>query len=206
MVDLGSSVAGRASRADGVSADGKVVVGHQETATGFTQGAQWVDGRQQLFTGPGGVVGTAKAANSDGSIVVGRVCNPAADQPSDPTFQSAWVWTKPDGLKCLPAPKLRVSPGPLIIVEARATSDDGRVIGGGQNVGGSADSDAVIWIDRAPFYLKDYLQAHGVPDAFATWVNTGSITDISPDGRILVGKGAALGGFRGYLVILGDKP
>jgi hypothetical protein len=116
------------------------------------------------------------------------------------------VWTKPDGLKCLPAPRLRVSPGPLIIVEARATSDDGRVIGGGQNVGGSEDSDAVIWIDRVPFYLKDYLVAHGVPNAFATWVNTGSITDISPDGRILVGKGAALAGFRGYIVILGDKP
>ena len=80
------------------------------------------------------------------------------------------------------------------------------MIGGGQNVGGSEDSDAVIWIDRVPFYLKDYLRANGVPDAFETWVNTGSITDISPDGRILVGKGAALTGFRGYIVILGDKP
>jgi probable HAF family extracellular repeat protein len=206
MVDLGSSVAGRGSRADGVSADGKVVVGYQEAANGVTQGAQWVDGRQELFTGPGGIVGTAKAANSDGSIVVGRICNLAAEQPSDPTFQSAWVWTKPDGLKCLPAPQLRVSPGPVIIVEAKATSDDGRVIGGGQNVGGSEDSDAVLWIDRVPFYLKDYLRAHGVTDAFETWVNTGSITDISPDGRILVGKGAALLGFRGYIVVLGDQP
>jgi probable HAF family extracellular repeat protein len=206
MVDLGSSVAGQASRADGVSADGRVVVGHQVTATGFTQGAQWVDGRQELFTGPGGLVGTAKAASSDGSIVVGRVCNPAAVLPSDPTFQSGWVWTRQDGLKCLPAPSLRVSPGPLIIVEAQATSDDGRVIGGGQSVGGSDDSNAVIWVDRVPYYLKDYLRANGVPDAFETWVNTGSITDISPDGRVLVGKGAAALGFRGYVVILGDQP
>ena len=206
MVDLGSSVAGRASLAQGVSADGRVVVGYQDAADGFRQGARWMEGRQELFTGPGGVVGTANAANRAGSIVVGRVCNPAAVQPSDPTFQSAWVWTTQDGLRCLPAPRLRVSPGPLIIVEANATSDDGRVIGGGQNVGGSEDSDAVIWIDRVPFYLKDYLRANGVPDAFATWVNTGSITDISPDGRILVGKGAALGGFRGYIVILGDTP
>jgi len=152
------------------------------------------------------MVGTAKAANLDGSIVVGRVCNPSATQPSEPTFQSGWVWTMQDGLKCLPAPKLRASPGPLIIVEARALSDDGRVIGGSQNVGGSDDSNAVIWIDRAPFYLKDYLRAHGVPNAFETWVNTGTITDISPDGRIIVGKGAALSGFRGYMVILGDKP
>jgi probable HAF family extracellular repeat protein len=206
MVDLGSTVAGKSSRADGVSGDGNVVVGQQEAATGFTQGAQWVGGQQSLFTGPGGEVGTAKAANLDGSIVVGRVCDPSAARPSDPTFQSAWVWTKQDGLKCLAAPALRASPGPLIIVEASATSDDGRVIGGSQNVGGSEDSDAVIWIDRVPYYLKDYLAAHGVPDAFRTWVNTGSITDISPDGRILVGKGAALGGFQGYIVILGDNP
>jgi probable HAF family extracellular repeat protein len=206
MVDLGSTVPGRGSRADGVSADGRVVVGYQGHANGFTQGAQWVDGRQELFTGPGGLVGTAKAANSDGSIVVGRVCNPNAVLPSDPTFQSGWVWTRPEGLKCLNAPQLRASPGPLIIVEARATSDDGRVIGGSQNVGGSEDSNAVLWIDRVPYFLKDYLRANGVPDAFETWVNTGSITDISSDGRVLVGKGAAALGFRGYVVILGDQP
>ena len=55
-------------------------------------------------------------------------------------------------------------------------------------------------------YLKDYLQANGVPDAFKDWINTGSITDVSPDGRILVGRGAAPLGFRGYIVILGEKP
>ena len=208
MVDLGSSVAGRSSRADGVSADGKVVVGFQESATGFQWGAQWLEGRQELFRSPGGTgeVGSAKAANYDGSIVVGRVCNPSAVLPTDPTFQSAWVWTRAEGVKCLPAPSLRASPGPLIIMEALAMSDDGRIIGGSQNVGGSADSNAVLWIDRAPFFLKDYLRAHGVPNAFETWVNTGTITGISPDGRILVGWGAAAGGFRGYMIILGDKP
>jgi probable HAF family extracellular repeat protein len=205
MVDLGSSVAGRASLALNVSGDGKVVVGYQEAATGFRLGARWADGRQELVPGPDGFVGTANAANIDGTIVVGRICSPAATLPTDPTFQSAWVWTR-DGTQCLPAPRLRVSPGPVIIVEANATSDDGRVIGGGQNVGGSADSDAVIWIDRSPAYLKDYLRANGVPDAFDRWINTGAITDISPDGRILVGNGAAIGGFRGYMVILGERP
>jgi hypothetical protein len=51
-------------------------------------------------------------------------------------------------------------------------------------------------------YLKDYLRAHGVPDAFQRWINTGEITGMSPDGRVLVGWGAAIGGFRGYFVIL----
>jgi uncharacterized membrane protein len=189
-----------------VSADGKVVVGHQERADGFNQGARWVNGQQELMPGPDGFVGTANATNIDGSIVAGRICSPAASTPSNPNFQSAWVWTMRDGTQCLRAPSLRVSPGPLIIVEANAMSDDGRVIGGGQNVGGSPDSNAVIWIDRTPAYLKDYLRANGVPDAFEGWVNTGAITGISPDGRVLVGNGAALGGFRGYIVILGARP
>ena len=206
MVDLGSSVAGHPSLATGVSGDGKVVVGYQEDATGYRRGARWIDGRQELFPGSEGFVGSANATNRDGTIIVGRICAPAALRPGDPNFQSAWVWTPRDGTKCLPAPSLRPSPGPAIIVEANATSDDGRVIGGGQNVGGSADSNAIIWIDGSPTYLKDYLRAHGVPDAFESWPNTGAINGISPDGRILVGYGAAPAGFRGYIVILGEQP
>ena len=207
MVDLGSSVAGQASFANGVSPDGKVVVGYQETAGGFQQGAQWRDGRQERFIGPHVLVGAANATNKDGSIIVGRVCSGEDEslQNPNPYGQSAWVWTPQDGLKCLPAPKRVPSPGPVVIVEANATSDDGRVIGGSQGIGAD-DTNAILWIDRSPVYLKEYLQANGVPDAFTDWPNTGAITDVSPDGRILVGKGAAPFGFRGYIVILGEKP
>jgi probable HAF family extracellular repeat protein len=205
MVDLGSSVSGRATVASGVSGDGRVAVGYQERVDGTRQGARWVDVQQELIPGPTGAalnyVGTARATNRDGSIVVGENCRPAS-----PVDQSAWVWTSRDGTRCLAAPSLRPSPGPVIITTANATSEDGRVIVGGQSVGGSADSNAIIWIDGTPSYLKDYLQANGIPNAFATWINTGELTDISPDGRILVGYGAPLGGFRGYVVILGEKP
>ena len=204
MVDLGSSVADRSSLAAGVSADGKVVVGYQEDATGFRRGARWADGKQELLPGPDGFVGTANAANVDGTIVVGTGCSPSAIRPGDPNVQSAWMWTRLNGTRCLPAPRFRPTPGPPVNVRANATSDDGRVMGGEQGIGAD-DTDAVIWIDQEPFYLKDYLRAHGVPNAFETWINTGAITDISPDGRILVGKGAAAGGFRGYIVILGDQ-
>jgi probable HAF family extracellular repeat protein len=199
MVDLGSSVPGRSSQGMGVSGDGRVVVGGQDAATGYRQGARWVDGREEVFTGPGGVVGSTRAVNHDGSIIAGRQCRP--DLATD---QSAWIWTASGGVQCLPAPGRRSSQL-VVITEANATSDDGRVIGGRQGAASSPDQDAVIWIDRSPAYLKDFLRANGVPNAFDTWVNTGEITGISPDGRILVGYGAARTGFRGYMVILGSK-
>jgi len=68
---------------------------------------------------------------------------------------------------------------------------------------------SILLIDddaRLTTMVVDYLQANGIPRAFQNWINTGEITDVSPDGRILVGWGAAPAGFRGYMVILGDKP
>lgn len=193
VVDLGSSVANRSSRADAVSGDGRVVVGFQEHPTGFRQGALWIDGRQQVLAGPGGFVGQAYAANTDGSIVVGQVCN-----PNEPLQQAAWVWTSRGGVECLLPPRVRLLDP--FLGEALATSDDGRVIGGGQSFG--LESEAVLWLDRTPQYLKDYLRAHGVPTAFEGWVNTGSITAMSRDGRVLVGYGAGPRDFTGYVVVL----
>lgn len=197
MVDLGSTVPGRSSRANGVSGDGRVVVGWQETPLGNRQGARWTDGRQELFTGPTGIAGEANAANRDGSIVVGQVCGLGGAQTT--LDQNAWIWTARDGLQCLPPPRLRL---PRFLGLALATSEDGRVIGGAHSFG--LESEAVLWIDRTPVYLKDYLRANGVPNAFEGWVNTGFITGVSPDGRILVGYGAGRRDFQGYLVILGS--
>jgi probable HAF family extracellular repeat protein len=195
MVDLGSTVAGRSSRADGISGDGKVVVGFQDLAVGFRQGARWVNGQQTLFTGPLGFVGQAFATNRDGSLAVGQGC-----RPGDPLDQSGWVGTQQDGLQCLPVPRLRPAIEGSFIGRAQATSDDGRVIGGGHSFG--LESEAILWLDKQPFYLKDYLRAHGVPNAFEGWVNTGTIEDISPDGRVLVGFGAGPRDFKGYIVVL----
>jgi len=206
MVDLGSSVQGRSSLASSVSGDGKVVAGYQQAANGVRQGARWLNGRQELIPGVDGYVGQASGTNIDGSIVVGRQCRPFLENDD----QSAWVWTAQAGTTCLPAPRKITVPGvgvgPVVGVEAKATSDDGQVIGGGQDIGGSADSNAIVWIGGRPAYLKDLLRANGVPNAFATWVNTGEITGMTPDGRTLVGWGAAGTGFRGYIVVLPSNP
>jgi hypothetical protein len=84
------------------------------------------------------------------------------------------------------------------------TSDDGRVIGGALSFG--LDSEALVWFDGEPFFLRDYLRSHGVPDAFRGWVNTGFVTDVSADGRTLVGFGAGPNTFQGWMVVLGEMP
>jgi probable HAF family extracellular repeat protein len=198
MVDLGSTVAGRPSRANEVSGDGRVVVGWQEHATGPRQGARWVNGQQELFAGLDGFVGEAQGANSDGSIVVGQTCRFTGSLEQ---IQSAWVWTARDGVQCAPPPRPRLG---VAIGIMFSTSEDGRVIGGAHSFG--LESEAVLWIDRSPSYLKDYLREHGVPRAFDGWVNTGFITGVSPDGRVLVGYGAGPRDFQGYVVILGELP
>ena len=120
-----ASVAGKATLAAGVSADGNVAVGYQERADGTRQGARWVDLRQELIPGVTGSVRhvrQARASNHDGSIVAGQLCRPELESDD----QSAWVWTSRDGTRCLPAPSRRPSPpGQAVVIHvwANGTSE-----------------------------------------------------------------------------------
>lgn len=196
MVDLGTLNAGFSTRANAISGDGHVIVGWQETNSG-RRGARWVDGKLEVYSGPSGIIGEAHAANRDGSIVVGQSCE-FASRENPFANQQAWIWTSRDGITCLQPPRVRVLDN--FIGTALATSEDGRVVGGSHSFGLEAES--VLWIDREPTYLKDYLRANGVPNAFEGWVNTGFITAISRDGRTLVGYGAGPRNFQGFIVIL----
>ena len=71
MVDLGSTVSGSSSRANDCNGDGSVVVGWQDSTTGFRQGAIWVNGVQQLLTHPGGGASEAGSVSFDGTTVGG---------------------------------------------------------------------------------------------------------------------------------------
>ena len=200
MVDLGS-LSGNSSRANGVSGDGRVIVGWEQHATGFRQAAKWVDGREELIR-PSALLGEAHATNRDGSIIVGGNCEP--ERTVGPP--SAWSWSASAGIRCFPMPR----PSWALDVPYQAlmlnTSDDGRVIGGSLSFG--LDSEAAVWFDGELFYLRDYLRANGVPDAFEGWYNTGFVQDVSADGRTLVGYGAGRTAFQGWIVILpelGDR-
>ena len=194
MVDLGSTVPDRSSRANNVSGDGRVVIGWQEDVTGFRMGARWINGTQELFRGPTGMVGEAYGANRDGTIVVGGNCNPLDPVPS------GWRWTPADGVTCFPVPRPSGLPAPFYQVLIEATSEDGRVMVGAYSFG--LESESLIWIDDQAFFLKDYLRQNGVPNAFDGWVNTGFALAITPDGRTIVGYGAGRTAFQGYMVVL----
>jgi uncharacterized membrane protein len=194
MVDLGSTTPGGSSRANNVSGDGQVVVGWQEDATGFRRGAKWVGRAQELIRGPIGVVGEAFGANRDGSLIVGANCNPA-----DPT-PSAWSWTAAGGVACHPVPRPPGLVAPFYQAVMRAASEDGRVIVGSYSFG--LESESLVWFDGEVLFLKDYLRANGVPDAFEGWVNTGFALAVTPDGRTLVGYGAGPRTFQGFMVVL----
>ena len=70
LTDLGSTVAGNSSRANGADFDGDVVVGWQDAD--FRQGAVWIDGDQTLLTlNDGSAVGEAFNVTPDGRFAVG---------------------------------------------------------------------------------------------------------------------------------------
>jgi probable HAF family extracellular repeat protein len=203
MVDLGSTTA-NSSRANDVSGDGRVVVGWQESNVGVRDGAKWINNQQELIRNPSGRhVGEANAINRDGSIIVGQNCDLYNPSTISPDLSAAWKWTTQGGVQCFRVTRPPGLPIRNYTTMMLGTSDDGRVIGGAFSFG--LDSEALIWIDDQPHFLQDYLRAHGYPDAFRGWVNTGFVTAVSPDGRTLVGYGAGPTAFQGYLVILPER-
>ena len=203
------SLSGKGSRADAVSADGRVVVGFEEAASGpvAINGAKWVDGREEIIRGPLGPVGFAKAVNRDGSLIAGTACTPDLSNVTP----NAFAWTAAGGVQCYPLEAARWVPwiGPLNThynVYIRAVSDDGRVMGGDIEFDtAKGEEESVVWFDAEPVFLRDYLRSNGYPDAFEGHANTGRITAVSPDGRTIVGhNGGPFGAINryGFVVVL----
>ena len=97
VIDLGSTVTDRSTRADAVSEDGSVIVGWQDSETGFRQAAIWTNGVQQLIYFPTGERALAAAAISDDGVWVG------GEGSSTNSFQ-AYRWSEATGLENLGPP------------------------------------------------------------------------------------------------------
>lgn len=193
------------TRAHAVSADGRVVVGIDAALTGLWRGVKWVDGRHEFIQGPLGNVVSAWAVNHDGSVIAGSGCT--VDLPNQPP--SGWRWTAGGGVTCHTAepPRwVRWVRGNDYNTYVYGVSDDGRVMGG--NVGSNlaaGEEEAVLWFDGEAVYLRDYLRSNGYPEAFEGHANTGRVSAVSPDGRVIVGNnGGPFGAINryGFIVIL----
>jgi hypothetical protein len=117
MVDLGSTVSGSSSRANDCNGDGSVVVGWQDSTTGFRQGAIWVNGVQQLLTHPGGGASEAGCVSFDGTFVGGS--------GSSSNDYEAWRYNINTGME-------NIGPAPVNGWRGATTglSDDGSVVVG----------------------------------------------------------------------------
>ncbi len=176
VIDLGSTVTDRSTRADAASEDGSVIVGWQDSESGFRQAAIWNNGVQQLIYFPTGERALAASAISDDGIWIG------GDGSSTNSYQ-AYRWSETTGLENLGPP---LNPGWR--GATTGLSADGSVIVGYYRPQGPAlFGNGFIWTE-----------ALGVTDlntyATSLGIDTQGIVlslplNISADGTTIVGAG-----------------
>jgi uncharacterized membrane protein len=194
-VDLGSIVAGRSSRANGINSDGTIIVGWQDTATGQRRGARWVNLVESFLpnyvapTGTSYVIGEALNVSGNGKHLVGyNVFN----APAGP----GWHYDVDAGVVYALQNLAQFGTQDALV---NGASNDGSVcIGtsGGIPIGRKA----IIWLDNgAPQDLVAYIQSKG--GSTAPYTSLGTAMDISADGRTIVGWGAGAGNPTGAWIV-----
>ena len=195
VVDLGGTLSGQASRANGVNFDGSVIVGWVETPHGPWRPAAWVDGSLVLLTnfddsGPSFMYGDgeARATNFTGDIIVGFGRDSLSHQ------RAAAMWKRTNGVF-----------GP----QQTLGWVDGTEAGNGINIASAVSYDGHIAVgycsfDGTPFATTGFVwtQATGVIDVNEFLANNGVLVDpnftiqnmttMTPDGRQLFGHGQML--------------
>ncbi len=176
VVDLGSSVPDRSTRANGVSGDGSTVVGWQDSESGFRQAAIWVNGVQQLIFFPNGDRAQAAGAISDDGVWVGGDGNFANN------FQ-AYRWSEATGVETLGPP---LQPG----WRGATTSlnEDGSIaVGYYRPQGPALFGSGFIWTEALGVTdLNSYAESLGID---TQGIVMSLPLDISADGSTIVGAG-----------------
>jgi probable HAF family extracellular repeat protein len=211
MEDLGIGGADDSSAANGISADGAVIVGATSSEGAF----RWtVDGIEYLG------FGAANAVSADGNVVVGSSGSRAMRWTRQGGIQDvggfspvgcssdgtvivgtetgttgpaiADRWTEGVGVVRLALPSNTSNAFP------NAISGDGQTVVGDFAQGGTA---ACSWLGDAPaINLNQFLASHGIS---LDW-SVGSATGISRDGQVIVGVGLHNGHFRGWMIRLSN--
>ena len=163
---------GRNAFSNGISRDGRVIVGALQTPSFNEEAAYWVENAVPVTLGylAGGTSSTAKAANADGSVIVGNAV----------TFggMNAFRWTATGGMVGLGTLGGRNS-------EANAVSDNGTVVVG-RSGRADASSSAFRWTESTGMLsVDDWLRGSGVTLASDI---TSDARGVSADGTIIVGE------------------
>jgi uncharacterized membrane protein len=195
--DLGSTVTDRSSRANGTNFDGSVVVGWQDRADGFRQGAVWDNGVQTVIMTPGGdPVSEATDTNASGEWVVGIGGFGTGDE--------AWRWSEATGVE-----QLGMLCDGCFLPRGFATgiSDDGSTIVGFNREFPFGATVGFLWTEDAGMTSLTELVA-------SLGIDTGGMDlaqplAISGDGRTIAGLGTPAGGFfpsHGFVVTIPAPP
>jgi probable HAF family extracellular repeat protein len=187
MEDLGSFNSADYVTARSVSGDGSLIVGTSgNRAFGWTQ-----DQGMLGIAGPDGAMTSyATAASADGRYVAGYF----AYEPGD---TGTVLWSDQGGVESVEV----ISPGPFSdLAIPYAISADGSTV-----VGSYIFGRGVIWTPSTGLVgLYDHLSSLGTN--LEGWSRFGDVTDVSADGKTIVGTGTYLGTMRGFMVTAVPEP
>ena len=163
-----------------VSANGAVVVGSAINPGYPSQSVMWTASGevQLLFPNPNGATyALAKKVSADGQVVVGSIGYPG--------YVRGFRWTADEGLIYVDSASL--------MFQASSVSASGAIIvgndGGSNAMRCSGNSGAIS--------LKSYLQSRGAD--LSGWSQVTDATDVSADGKIIVGRGTFNGQPTGFI-------
>ena len=186
-VDLGSTVAGKSSRANGVDDSGNLIVGWQDQINGQRRGAKWTGGVQSYvpnYVSPGGTsytLGEALGVSANGAHIVGYTVFGL-------NGGNAWQSSISSGQTKL-LPQLAGFTGQAAL--ALGVADDGATAVG--TTGGFPPTrKAIIWVNGVPQDLKTYIESKG--GSIAPYTSLGTASAVSADGRTIVGWGTGASG------------
>lgn len=187
--NLGTSVAGRSSRANAVSGDGSVVAGWQDGTTGFRQAAVWTNGVQQVLSGPGGeLLSEAGDVSTNGQWVVGGA--------NSGTGNRTWRWSAATGTQFLTSIFDATWSG-----SATAIADNGTILGFHRPFGPAVFGQGFIWTESTGMVnLTSYVQSQGVVLPSGTVLSLPLA--VSADGLTFAGLGRGTTGSFGWVVTI----
>jgi probable HAF family extracellular repeat protein len=177
MVGLGDVPGGRFySTANGISADGSVVVGYGTSSSGTYEAFRWTEAGGMVGLGDELFFSEANGASADGSVVVGTSSSSSAP--------AAFRWTEVGGMV-----GLGDLPGGGFFSTAYGISADGTVVVG-RGSSSSGTGEAFRWTEAGGMVGLGDLPGGGfLSNAYGT----------SADGSVVVGQGNSSSGYEAFV-------